>query len=104
MYKSVVYLPADRAREVYGFRPRLGWILNFNADVKKASINGLCRDNQQKHRGPSDRSGGRSFTLHEQNPGKVRWSDIPKFLQDPKTPAERRRSDIPISLRHLAEP
>ena len=83
--KSVVYLAADAGAEVYGFRRGWAGLLNFNADDKESQHKWVMPLTKQNTR-TIDRSGGTFIHTSRTNPGKVRWSDIPKFLQDPKRP------------------
>ena len=83
--KSVVYLAADAGAEVYGFRRGWAGLLNFNMDDKDSQHHWVLPLTKQNTR-TIDRSGGTFIHTSRTNPGKVRWSDIPKFLQDPKRP------------------
>lgn len=83
--KAVVYRAADAGAEVVGFRRGWGGLLNYNIDdpvTQKDWATVLTKQNTRT----IDRSGGTFIHTSRTNPAKVRWSDIPKFLYDPKHP------------------
>ncbi|MFA4909506.1 MAG: 6-phosphofructokinase [Desulfobacteria bacterium] len=82
--KALVYRAADAGHEVLGIR--LGWagLLHYNLD---AADNGLCVIPLNKANTRTiDRTGGTFIHTSRTNPGRVRWSEVPKFLQDPNHP------------------
>ena len=102
--KAVVYRAADAGDEVVGFRRGWAGLLNFNIDDKESQHKWAMPLTKQNTR-TIDRSGGTFIHTSRTNPGKVKWSDIPKFLQDPKRPPKEGDpvSDFtPHILRNLA--
>jgi ATP-dependent phosphofructokinase / diphosphate-dependent phosphofructokinase len=83
--KAVVYRAAEDGVEVVGFRRGWGGLLNYNIDDKETQEEWAIPLTKQNTR-TIDRSGGTFIHTSRTNPGKVKWSDIPKFLQDPKRP------------------
>ncbi len=83
--KAVVYRAADAGAEVVGFRRGWGGLLNYNVDDPVTQQDWATLLTKQNTR-TIDRSGGTFIHTSRTNPGKVRWSEIPKFLQDPKHP------------------
>jgi 6-phosphofructokinase len=83
--KAVVYRAADAGAEVVGFRRGWGGLLNYNIDDPVTQQEWAMLLTKQSTR-TIDRSGGTFIHTSRTNPGKVRWSEIPKFLQDPKHP------------------
>ncbi len=83
--KAVVYRAADAGAEVVGFRRGWGGVLNFNINDKASQENWAMPLTKQNTR-TIDRSGGTFIHTSRTNPGKVKWSEIPKFLIDPKRP------------------
>ncbi len=83
--KAVVYRAADAGAEVVGFRRGWGGLLNYNVDDPVTQQDWAMLLTKQSTR-TIDRSGGTFIHTSRTNPGKVRWSEIPKFLQDPKHP------------------
>lgn len=102
--KAVVYRAADAGAEVVGFRRGWAGLLNFNIDDKEDQKNWAMPLTKQNTR-TIDRSGGTFIHTSRTNPGRVKWSEIPKFLQDPKRPPKQGdpNSDFtPHILRNLA--
>jgi 6-phosphofructokinase 1 len=81
----VVYRAAAGGSEVIGFRRGWGGLLNYNIDDPESQHDWALPLSKQNTR-TIDRSGGTFIHTSRTNPGKVRWTDIPKFLQDPKQP------------------
>ena len=81
--KAVVYRAADAGHEVIGFRRGWAGLLNFNIDDKENHQKWAMLLTKQSTR-TIDRSGGTFIHTSRTNPGKVKWSEIPEFLQDPK--------------------
>ncbi|MBW7887843.1 MAG: 6-phosphofructokinase [Bacteroidetes bacterium] len=81
--KEVVYRAIDEGAEVVGIRRGWGGLLQLNWDDKNSHENCYLHLNKKNTR-TVDRSGGTFLHTSRTNPGKVKWSDIPKFLQDPK--------------------
>ena len=102
--KAVVYRAADAGAEVIGFRRGWAGLLNFNIDNKEDQKNWAMPLTKQNTR-TIDRSGGTFIHTSRTNPGRVKWSEIPEFLQDPKRPPKEGdpNSDFtPHILRNLA--
>jgi 6-phosphofructokinase 1 len=102
--KAVVYRAADAGAEVIGFRRGWAGLLNFNIDNKEDQKNWAVSLTKQNTR-TIDRSGGTFIHTSRTNPGRVKWSEIPIFLQDPKRPPQDGdpNSDFtPHILRNLA--
>lgn len=83
--KEVVYRAVDEGAEVVGIRRGWGGLLNLNWADKESHEKCYIHLNKQNTR-TVDRSGGTFLHTSRTNPGKVKWSDIPKFLHDPKKP------------------
>ncbi|MDE3057345.1 MAG: 6-phosphofructokinase [Bacteroidota bacterium] len=83
--KAVVYRSADAGAEVIGFRRGWGGLLNYNIDDPSTQQDWAMPLTKQNTR-TIDRSGGTFIHTSRTNPGKVRWNEIPNFLQDPKSP------------------
>ena len=81
--KEVVYRAAEYGAEVIGIRRGWGGLLNFNPSNKEDQENWVRPLTKQNTR-TIDRSGGTFLHTSRTNPGKVKWSEIPDFLQDPK--------------------
>ena len=81
--KEVVYRAAEYGAEVIGIRRGWGGLLNFNPNNKEDQENWVRPLTKQNTR-TIDRSGGTFLHTSRTNPGKVKWSEIPDFLQDPK--------------------
>ena len=81
--KEVVYRAAEYGTEVIGIRRGWGGLLNFNPNNKEDQQNWVRPLTKQNTR-TIDRSGGTFLHTSRTNPGKVKWSEIPDFLQDPK--------------------
>ena len=81
--KEVVYRAAEYGAEVIGIRRGWGGLLNFNQNNKEDQENWIRPLTKQNTR-TIDRSGGTFLHTSRTNPGKVKWSEIPDFLQDPK--------------------
>nr|MBP6672166.1 6-phosphofructokinase [Bacteroidota bacterium] len=91
--KEVVYHAADAGAEVYGIRRGWGGLLNYdidNPDDHQQWVIPLTKQNTRT----IGRSGGTFLHTSRTNPQKVKWSDIPAFLQDPKNPP---KSGDPVS-------
>ncbi|MFH2011208.1 MAG: 6-phosphofructokinase [Pseudomonadota bacterium] len=82
--KALVYRAADAGHEVLGIRRGWAGLLNYNID---AADNRLCLIPLNKANTRTiDRTGGTFIHTSRTNPGRVRWSEVPKFLQDPNHP------------------
>jgi 6-phosphofructokinase 1 len=82
--KALVYRAADAGHEVLGIRRGWAGLLHYNLD---AADNSLCVIPLNKANTRTiDRTGGTCIHTSRTNPGRVRWSDVPKFLQDPNHP------------------
>ncbi|MCX6138772.1 MAG: 6-phosphofructokinase [Ignavibacteriales bacterium] len=81
--KEVVYRAAEYGAEVVGIRRGWGGLLNFDQNNKEDQDNWVRPLTKQNTR-TIDRSGGTFLHTSRTNPGKVKWSEIPQFLQDPK--------------------
>jgi len=82
--KALVYRAADAGHEVLGIRR--GWtrLLQYNLD---AAGNGQCVITLNKANTRTiDRTGGTFIHTSRANPGRVRRSEVLKFLQDPNHP------------------
>ncbi|MEW6509945.1 MAG: 6-phosphofructokinase [Bacteroidota bacterium] len=101
--KAVVFRATDAGNEVIGIRRGWGGVLNYNpADPDGSSqwIVPLTKGNTRT----IDRSGGTFLHTSRTNPAKVRSTDAPGFLHDPKRPAkgEGKLDFTPHILRVLA--
>ena len=83
--KEVVYRAVDEGAEVVGIRRGWGGLLNYNRNDKESADKWIMPLNKNNTR-TVDRTGGTFLHTSRTNPGKVKWSEIPKFLQDPKNP------------------
>jgi 6-phosphofructokinase len=83
--KEVVYHAANAGAEVFGIRRGWGGLLNFNIDDVEDQKNWIIPLTKQNTR-TIDRSGGTFLHTSRTNPQKVKWTDIPTFLQDPENP------------------
>ena len=82
--KALVYRAADAGHEVLGIRRGWAGLLRYNFD---AVDNGQCVIPLNKANTRTiDRTGGTFIHTSRANPGRVRWSEVPKFLQDPNHP------------------
>jgi 6-phosphofructokinase len=82
--KSLVYRAADAGHEVLGIRRGWAGLLEYNLD---AADSGRCVITLNKANTRTiDRTGGTFIHTSRANPGRVRWSEVPKFLQDPNHP------------------
>ena len=82
--KALVYRAADAGHEVLGIRR--GWAGLFRYDFDAAD-NGQCMIPLNKANTRTiDRTGGTFIHTSRTNPGRVRWNEVPKFLQDPNHP------------------
>jgi ATP-dependent phosphofructokinase / diphosphate-dependent phosphofructokinase len=83
--KEVVYRAADYGAEVVGIRRGWSGLLDFDQNDPERHGSWILPLNKQNTR-TIDRSGGTFLHTSRTNPAKVKWSEIPKFLQDPKMP------------------
>jgi 6-phosphofructokinase 1 len=82
--KALVYRAADAGHEVLGIRRGWAGLLHYNLD---AADNDHCVIPLNKANTRTiDRTGGTFIHTSRTNPGQVRWSEVPKFLQDPNHP------------------
>jgi len=82
--KALMYRAADAGHEVLGIRR--GWAGLFRYDFDAAD-NGQCMIPLNKANTRTiDRTGGTFIHTSRTNPGRVRWNEVPKFLQDPNHP------------------
>jgi 6-phosphofructokinase 1 len=102
--KAVVFRAIDAGYEVLGIRRGWGGLLNYNpADPEGSSswVIPLTKANTRT----IDRSGGTFLHTSRTNPSKVKSSEVPAFLCDPKTkttPGDPRLDFTPHILRVLA--
>lgn len=83
--KAVVCKATDACAEVVGFRRGWAGPLNFNIDDKETYEDWAAPLNKQNTR-TIDRSGGTFLNTSRTNPAKVKWAEIPMFLQNPNHP------------------
>ena len=93
--KEVVYRAAEYGAEVIGIRLGWGGLLNLNPSNKEDQENWVRPLTKQNTR-TIDRTGGTFLHTSRTNPGKVKWSEIPDFLQDPKR--RPREEDAPADF------
>lgn len=94
--KALVYRAADAGHEVLGIRRGWAGLLHYNPD---AADNSRCVMPLNKANTRTiDRTGGTFIHTSRTNPGRVRWSEVPKFLQDPQHPPAE--SDPPADFTH----
>jgi 6-phosphofructokinase len=85
--KAAVFHAIDEGHEVVGIRRGWGGLLNYNADAPGEAAEWVVPLNKANTR-TIDRSGGTFLHTSRTNPGKVKASDTPAFLVDPKRPAK----------------
>jgi len=101
--KAVVFRAIDAGYEVLGIRRGWGGLLNYNPADKQGSAQWIIPLTKTNTR-TIDRSGGTFLHTSRTNPGKVKASETPAFLADPKHPAGDARLDFtPHILRVLAD-
>ncbi len=82
--KALVYRAADAGHEVLGIRRGWAGLLRYNLD---AADNDHCVIPLNKANTRTiGRTGGTFIHTSRTNPGRVRWSEVPIFLQDPNHP------------------
>src|SRR5450759_3015613 len=82
--KALVYRAADAGHEVLGIRRGWAGLLHYNLD---AADNDHCVIPLNKANTRTiGRTVGTFIHTSRMNPGRVRWSEMPKFLQDPNHP------------------
>jgi 6-phosphofructokinase len=79
--KSVVNRVADQGHEVIGFKRGWGGLLNSNPDDPESIAKNTITLDPHVVR-TVDRTGGTFLHTSRTNPGKVRGSEVPDFLQD----------------------
>ena len=100
--KAVVFRAIDAGYEVLGIRRGWGGLLNYNTADKENSSEWVIPLTKTNTR-TIDRSGGPFLHTSRTNPGKVKASEVPGFLKDPKHPQVDGRLDFtPHILRVLA--
>jgi 6-phosphofructokinase 1 len=92
--KALVYRAADAGHEVLGIRRGWAGLLRYNLDAADDSqcVIPLTKANTRT----IDRTGGTFIHTSRTNPGRVRWSEAPSFLQDPNHPP--RENDPPADF------
>jgi len=101
--KAVVFRAIDAGYEVLGIRRGWGGLLNYNPADKQGSAQWVIPLTKTNTR-TIDRSGGTFLHTSRTNPGKVKASETPAFLADPKHPTGEAKLDFtPHILRVLAE-
>jgi 6-phosphofructokinase len=78
--KAVVYKTIDSGSEIIGIRRGWGGLLNYNPDDRTSSERYILPLNKINTR-TIDRTGGTFLHTSRTNPGKVKESEIPAFLQ-----------------------
>jgi ATP-dependent phosphofructokinase / diphosphate-dependent phosphofructokinase len=100
--KAVVFRAIDAGYEVLGIRRGWAGLLNYNIADKEHSSEWVIPLTKTNTR-TIDRSGGTFLHTSRTNPGKVKASETPGFLRDPKHPAGDGRLDFtPHILRVLS--
>ena len=102
--KAVVFRAVDAGYEVVGIRRGWGGLLNYNPADPEGSAGWIVPLSKANTR-TIDRSGGTFLHTSRTNPGKVKISDVPAFLQDPKhkdQPKDAKLDFTPHILRVLA--
>jgi 6-phosphofructokinase len=101
--KAVVFRAIDAGYEVMGIRRGWGGLLNYNPGDPKSSEGWIIPLTKANTR-TIDRSGGTFLHTSRTNPGKVKASDVPSFLKDPKhsTSPDAKLDFTPHILRVLA--
>jgi 6-phosphofructokinase 1 len=100
--KAVVFRAIDAGYEVLGIRRGWAGLLNYNTADKEHSSEWVIPLTKTNTR-TIDRSGGTFLHTSRTNPGKVKASETPAFLRDPKHPAGDGRLDFtPHILRVLS--
>jgi ATP-dependent phosphofructokinase / diphosphate-dependent phosphofructokinase len=100
--KAVVFRAIDAGYEVLGIRRGWGGLLNYNTADKENSAEWVIPLTKSNTR-TIDRSGGTFLHTSRTNPGKVKASEVPAFLKDPKHPQVDGRLDFtPHILRVLS--
>ena len=84
--KALVHRAADAGHEVLGIRRGWAGLLRYNSDAADNSqyVIPLNKANTRT----IDRTGGTFIHTSRTNPGRVRWSEVPKHLQDPNHPPQ----------------
>jgi len=101
--KAVVFRAIDAGYEVLGIRRGWGGLLNYNTADKESAAGWIIPLTKTNTR-TIDRSGGTFLHTSRTNPGKVKSSETPAFLRDPKHPTGDARLDFtPHILRVLAD-
>jgi 6-phosphofructokinase 1 len=85
--KAVVFRAIDAGYEVLGIRRGWGGLLNYNPANPEGSAQWVVPLTKTNTR-TIDRSGGTFLHTSRTNPGKVKASETPKFLADPKNPVK----------------
>jgi 6-phosphofructokinase 1 len=88
--KAASYRATDEGHEMLGIRRGWGGLLNFNPDDERThTINTvpLTKANTRT----IDRTGGTYLHTSRTNPGKVKQSDVPEFLRESFTGAEKEK-------------
>jgi 6-phosphofructokinase len=99
--KAVVFRAIDAGYEVLGIRRGWGGLLNFNPADREGSSQWVIPLTKTNTR-TIDRSGGTFLHTSRTNPGKVKASEVPAFLKDPKHQQTEGRLDFtPHVLRVL---
>jgi len=83
--KSAVSRALEQGYEVIGIRRGWGGLLNYNPADKEKSSQWILPLNKTNTR-TIDRSGGTFLHTSRTNPGRVKASETPEFLLDPKNP------------------
>jgi 6-phosphofructokinase len=101
--KAVVFRAIDAGYDVMGIRRGWGGLLNYNPVDPKTSEGWIIPLTKANTR-TIDRSGGTFLHTSRTNPGKVKASEAPAFLKDPKHSAapDARLDFTPHILRVLA--
>ena len=81
--KALVYRAIDYGHEVIGIRTGWGGLLNYNPSDPKSKEKYILPLDKKTVR-TIDRTGGTFLHSSRTNPGKVKKSEIPDFLKDPK--------------------
>jgi len=81
--KALVYRAIDDGHEVIGIRTGWGGLLNYNPSDPTTKEKYIVPLDKNKVR-TIDRTGGTFLHSSRTNPGKVKKSEIPDFLKDPK--------------------
>ncbi|HXX65135.1 MAG TPA: 6-phosphofructokinase, partial [Bacteroidota bacterium] len=81
--KAVVFRAIDAGYEVLGIRRGWGGLLNYNPADKEGSKDWVIPLTKTNTR-TIDRSGGTFLHTSRTNPSKVKASETPAFLRDPK--------------------